>query len=84
MLQHNKLLLSQLATINGLQGLKPSIPPASDQAVMSDATTVANSNAGANAASTSGTTSGGSGTSTSGAGGGAVTDNSAKQTSTGE
>ena len=80
MTQHNQLLLSQLATINGLQGLKPSIPPASDPAVMSDATTAANSNAGANAASTSGTATagaaGGSGTATSGA----VTDNGAKQT----
>ena len=81
--QHNSLLLSQLATINGLQGTKPLIPPASDQAIMSDATTAAGSNAASTAASTAGTSAGTSGTATGGAAsGGTVTDN-AKATTTG-
>ena len=75
MSKHKELLLSQLATINGLQGMTPA---ALNQAVMSDATTAANSISGSSAGSTSdGTgTAGGTGT-------GAVTDN-AKQTATGQ
>ena len=86
MTKHKDLLLSQLATINGLQGINAANPPAFNQEVMSDPTKAANSNAGSSAGSTSGSnaagTSGGTGT-TSGAGTGAVTDN-AKQTATGQ
>jgi len=84
MSKHKDLLLSQLATINGLQGINSANPPAFNQEVMSDTTKAANSNAGSSAGSISGSnaagTSGGTGT-TSGAGTGAVTDNS-KQTTT--
>ena len=84
MSKHNQLLLSQLATINGLQGVKPSSPSGWDQTVMSDATSAANSNAGASTLSPSGTNAGASSSSgaTSGTGSGAVTDNT-KQTATG-
>ncbi|XP_065054278.1 uncharacterized protein LOC135683065 isoform X1 [Rhopilema esculentum] len=59
--QHNSLLLSQLATINGLQGVKPVIPPAADASALSDATTAAGSVAGATAGSAAGTNTGGAG-----------------------
>ena len=89
MSKHKDLLLSQLATINGLQGMNPA---ALNQAVMSDATTAASSNSGSSAGSTTGSNaaeaSGGTGTTSgtgtaSGTGTGAVTDNS-KQTTTGQ
>ena len=81
MTKHKELLLAQLATINGLQGMKPA---AFNQAVMSDAAAAVNLNAGSSAGSISGSntvgTSGGIGTTS---GTSAVTDN-AKQAATGQ